>query len=523
MLRFRVLAFLLFAGLAAAQPAIVTVLNAASLGTGIPSNSVAPGSLITVQIVRGGPIVINPDLSRVSLKLRPASGGAELDAPVLQGFASSYLALIPRETPLGPAEAVLTVEGQANLPATFTVVRSAPGIFARGRFGLGPALVQNDGPDTPPRLNQFTDPARPGDYLTLWITGLGDAAAADVTVEVAGIPVPSAYAGASPMFPGLDQINVALPAGLPGSCFLALRVRVGEAVSNVSNFAYSPGAGACKGPFGFSTAELKALDDGQSVRLGLVSMRNEVMPDVGSLLDPVYVRNEALFGEFTLRDAEDVALLAQPVTADDRYFGCTSSNSAAFARLIYSDDFDLGDVLHAAAAGKSIDAPHTIPVLYLKVIDPKPPQDPPFFDAGEWTVSAAGGRAVTAFSITQQLPPVLRWLNRESLGTVDRGSDLTVTWAADGYSSADVLTVLLSSSNTGAGSTANTVTCRAPASAGPSHCRRLCWVNWAPRRLRNCNCVSPHVPTAARNLPCLSRPAGKPVRCSSIFIPTPCD
>ncbi len=419
-----------------------------------------------MQIVRGGPVVLNPDLSRVSLKLRPAGGGAEVDAPVLQGFASSYLALIPRETPLGPTEAVLTVEGQANLPAAFTVVRSAPGIFARGRSGLGPALVQNDGPDTPPRLNLFTNPARPGDYLTLWVTGSGDAAAADVTVEIAGIPVTSAYAGASPMYPGLDQINVALPDGLPDSCFLALRVQVRETASNVSNFAYASGGGACKDPFGFSEAELKALDDGNSVRLGLVSLHNEVMPDAGSLLDPIYVRNEALFGEFALRDTEEVALLAQPVTTDDRYFGCSSGNSAAFARLIFSDDFDLGDFLHAAAAGKSIDAPRTIPVLYLKVLDPKPPQDPPFFDAGEWTVSAAGGRTVNAFAVTQTLPPLLRWLNRDSLSTVDRGNALTITWAADGYTSGDVLTALLTSSNSGAGSTANTVTCRAPASAG---------------------------------------------------------
>jgi hypothetical protein len=102
---------LLWIASAAAQD-IVTVHNAASRGASIPGNAVAPGSMIAVQAVRGGPVPINPDLSRVSVHLRPVSGGENVTADVLQGFVGSHLVLLPRDLPRGQYNVVLTVDGQ---------------------------------------------------------------------------------------------------------------------------------------------------------------------------------------------------------------------------------------------------------------------------------------------------------------------------------------------------------------------------------------------------------------------------
>jgi len=146
---------------------IVSVHNAASGGASIPGNGVAPGSLITIRSLRGGPVSINPDLSRVSVELRPASGGQNVPAKVLQGFTGSYLALLPAGLPRGQYNVVLAVDGQVSLPAGMEVVPVAFGLFARGRNGFGPALVQNLTPGGAARLNLFTDPGRTGDYLIL--------------------------------------------------------------------------------------------------------------------------------------------------------------------------------------------------------------------------------------------------------------------------------------------------------------------------------------------------------------------
>src|SRR5262249_57516399 len=122
------------------------------------------------------------------------------DAAVLQALAGSYLALVPLNLqPGNEYDFVLTVQGQTSLPVTLMVGASAPGLFAGGRSGLGPALAHNDGPDTPPRLNRFTDPTRPGDSLTLWGTGLGNAKTPDVVVALPGKPLPSHYTSPSPI------------------------------------------------------------------------------------------------------------------------------------------------------------------------------------------------------------------------------------------------------------------------------------------------------------------------------------
>src|SRR5262249_39971231 len=308
------------------------------------------------------------------------------DAAVLQALAGSYLALVPLNLqPGNEYDFVLTVQGQTSLPVTLMVGASAPGLFARGRFGLGPALAHNDGPDTPPRLNRFTDPARPGDYLTFWGTGLGNANTRDVVVEIAGVPVPARNSGPS-HYQGRDQINVSVPAGTPESCFVGVQIRIGESVSNQTTFANAGAQGVCKDPFGLTEAELRALDEGRMVRLGVVSLRSEVLPDLGSPLSPTYSRNEAFSGEFTLRDAEEFATLAQPLEADHSYSGCRLQNTATVARFVFLDDFDAGDNLQLAGPGKSMDAPRQgLPSLYLNVIPPKDPKESPFFTAGTWT------------------------------------------------------------------------------------------------------------------------------------------
>ena len=444
----------------------ITVSNAASLGAGVPANTVAPGSLVTVQILRGGPVVINPDLTQVTLKVRLHNGSAEFDAALLQALAGSYLALVPQNLqPGNEYDFVLTVQGQTSLPVTLMVGASAPGLFAGGRFGLGPALAHNDGPDTPPRLNRFTDPARPGDYLTLWGTGLGNAKTPDVVVEIAGKPVPVSYAGPSP-YQGLDQINVSVPAGTPESCFVGVQIRIGESVSNQTTFANAGAQGVCKDPFGLTEAELRALDDGRTVRLGVVSLRSEVLPDAGSPLSLAYSRNEAFSGEFAPRDAEEFTVLAQPLEGDPSYFSCRLQNLATVARFVLSGDFDAGDSLHLIGPGKSMEVPHQgVPFLYLNVIPPKDPRESPFFTAGTWTFTAPGGRTTGPFQGALELPPPLRWLNRESLLAINPANDQRVTWAPDGYTADDVMMVTLTSA-TSSQAPAAAVMCRAPASEG---------------------------------------------------------
>jgi uncharacterized protein (TIGR03437 family) len=70
-------------------------------------------------------------------------------------------------------------------------------------------------------------------YLTLYGTGIrGRSALANVTVTIAGVAVPVQYAGPTPNFSGLDQVNVPLPLSLRGSGLSKVVVTVDGQASN---------------------------------------------------------------------------------------------------------------------------------------------------------------------------------------------------------------------------------------------------------------------------------------------------
>jgi hypothetical protein len=89
--------------------------------------------------------------------------------------------LAPRN--LTNAEITVEPAGSPRRTAQTTVARSTPGLFV--------ATVDNG-------------------YATLWSTGLNGARA---RVTVNGVAANVTYSGSAPGWPGLDQVNVQLPAG----------------------------------------------------------------------------------------------------------------------------------------------------------------------------------------------------------------------------------------------------------------------------------------------------------------------
>ena len=67
-------------------------------------------------------------------------------------------------------------------------------------------------------------------YVSLYATGLRNAA--QVTCTVGGVAVPVLYAGAQGTYPGLDQVNLSLPASLAGSGVVEVVVSAGGQASN---------------------------------------------------------------------------------------------------------------------------------------------------------------------------------------------------------------------------------------------------------------------------------------------------
>jgi uncharacterized protein (TIGR03437 family) len=135
---------------------------------------------------------------------------------------------MPFEAPRdGVAQVSVENAGVRSATAPAVLAPYGPAVFANPATGE-PIATRPDG-----SLITAAAPAQPGDALILYVTGIGDLnnspasgapAAADPLsqalvlpqVTVAGVPVHVFFAGLTPEFVGLGQINIQLPAELAG-------------------------------------------------------------------------------------------------------------------------------------------------------------------------------------------------------------------------------------------------------------------------------------------------------------------
>jgi uncharacterized protein (TIGR03437 family) len=127
----------------------------------------------------------------------------------------------------------ITVENSSGASTVNILAEAAhPAIFTEDSTGTGPAAAINARDGMPVSKD---NPLRSGDYMELFLTGLGAATSAQVTVGGATCPV--TYAGPAPGFVGLDQINCQLPPGLAANPAAILIVTAGSRSSNVATVA----------------------------------------------------------------------------------------------------------------------------------------------------------------------------------------------------------------------------------------------------------------------------------------------
>ena len=213
--------------------------SAVSAASGYPV--VAPGSYASVYgsgFSDGTASAAAPypeTLGGVSLTVTDSTGHA-LPASLVYVSPSQINFVLPAGLAPGSAHLVLqsgaSQGGGAVRALGFTELRAvAPGLFSMDGSGRGPgAAVALDASG-----HQITFPVDVGQgavYLSLYGTGIRGAALSDVHVLIGNTVVPVIYAGAQGTFPGLDQVNMKLPATLAGSGEVTVGVSVGTVSSN---------------------------------------------------------------------------------------------------------------------------------------------------------------------------------------------------------------------------------------------------------------------------------------------------
>src|SRR5262249_51053189 len=214
-----------------------------------------------------------------------------------------------------------------------------------------------------------------------------------------------AYAGPSPGFPGVDQINFQIPPGLdaPDGCYVSVVVRTGDSVSNTASIAKTSGPGVCAHPFGLSASELSTLDSGGRIVFGAVRLQSSVTPTPGPASVARYSRSEGASAQFLRSSAFDIALLAQPVLNDESYFGCTLTSPFGVAGAIFTGDVDAGDALTLSGSDKTLTLPSTAGGLYGvslnsgATVGSARPLPPLLFSPGVWRIAGPGGATIGPF------------------------------------------------------------------------------------------------------------------------------
>src|SRR5262249_31066662 len=136
------------------------------------------------------------------------------------------------------ASVVANVGGTNTAPITVNLAAAAPGIFATNSQGTGQGAILISGTPTFAAPSgsipgASTRPANRGEFITIYATGLGAVSnqpatgnigpsgpalaqvIAPVTVSIGGVVLTPSFAGLSPGFVGLYQIDVQIPNGAP--------------------------------------------------------------------------------------------------------------------------------------------------------------------------------------------------------------------------------------------------------------------------------------------------------------------
>jgi uncharacterized protein (TIGR03437 family) len=235
------------AAAAGAAGQVTGVANAAGAGQAVPG-VVAPMSYVAIY---GTGLAGTGAGSATQLPLPTTLNGTQLllgglPMPLLYAGPGQVNALVPEGLAANGTYPLVVVRGATqSVPVPVTVAAVAPGVYTVDTSGSGAGIVTNA---LTGALITAANPAHAGDYLAVYCTGLGavmgpngeaepgDGAAAPagliysvggkVTATIGGVSAPVTFAGLTPGFAGLYQVNVQVPGGVAAGNAVSLVIGV---------------------------------------------------------------------------------------------------------------------------------------------------------------------------------------------------------------------------------------------------------------------------------------------------------
>ena len=223
--------------------------------------AVAPGAItslfgnyLSASIGRAPAIPLATVLSGTIVKVNGVAAPIYFTAPTQVNFQ------MPFEAAAGTAQVTVTLANLTSAVTNVTLSSAAPGIFTANSAGTGQGAVLNAVTAEIAAPTGSLTGAKPiprGQFITIYCAGLvavndtpvsGTAALSSplsrtvspTTVTVGGVTVPADFAGLTPGFVGLYQVNVQIPATATTGDAVPLTISVGGTQSNSVTIAIAP-------------------------------------------------------------------------------------------------------------------------------------------------------------------------------------------------------------------------------------------------------------------------------------------
>jgi uncharacterized protein (TIGR03437 family) len=433
--------------------------NYSFLVPGVPNYGIAPGSLFAIQgqnlNANATPVLQSSAAPGLPTTLNQTSLSVTVNGvtttPALYYASSNAVAgVLPSTTPVGTGTITLTNNGQTT-QAPIQVVASAVGLDTVYGAGSGAGVLT----DANFNLIGLTNSAMPGQAVTLWGSGVGaDTSNADTTypqnqnnltnvpmqVYIGGISANILYRGRS-QYPGLDLIDVVIPANVSPGCYVSVVVETGAVVSNTVTVPVSPKGGPCSDPsLGLTGTQLQTLAAKGSAGVKSVAVTVSQYTNAGGK-----VTNQAM------------VLAASTISAE---FGSGSNYASVGSCTVFppGGEFPLQAPLDAGTI--QVSGPAGAVNLgsgggsYLGQLPSGPL-------TGTYTFSGSGGKDVGTFRVAINIQSPFSLSNISSLASITRSQGATVTWTS-GFAGGDVM---LNGVVAGPNGSINFY-CHAPSSAG---------------------------------------------------------
>jgi uncharacterized protein (TIGR03437 family) len=442
------------AGIAAAQPTVASVANAASnILTGLPNSGLAQGSIAVAYGRNLGPekmVVASKlpwprELAGTSAQI--TVGGQNYDLPIYYTVASQIAFLVPSSVPTGGGTIRVTYNGKTSATAPAPIAFRNLGIFTLNSRGTGPAIItypdytfvsQSKAADCGAPLT-FCGAANPGQTLILWGTGLGpvpfagdetttplpgDLPDVPLSVWIGGVSANVTYRGRSGCCIAEDQIAFVVPDNISG-CSVPIAVQIGGAVSNYATIAIAPSGKTCI-PFAAGVPEggIQQLAAKDSPAIGYINL-DRALSDQGNS-----DRGEAGFFRVKAPGSTVAAAIDErPIDTCTvrQYFNASGPGGDDPLDLLPLAVLDAGTSIAVTSSGRNRMLLKTEEGGYAAKLGDATAGN--YLDPGVYTVTGTGGADIGGFTAAVTVPPPLVWTNPPANNTlVARANGMTVNW-----------------------------------------------------------------------------------------------